>query len=156
MAEQDEQVVRIDEAVFGGSLEEIVGVLHDKLIQRKGPADQNRQGKARSPPRPARLLPGAGNGPGIPPDNADIQPSDVDPELQGIGANHPQNSSVPEPLFDLPANLWEVSPAVSPDEIPIPFFPFHPILKVFGQYLHVEPTGGEYDGLNSPFYEWVC
>jgi len=128
---------------------------HDELIQRKGPADQNRQGKARSPPRPARLLPGAGNGPGIPPDNAGIQPSDVDSELQGIGADHSQHLSVPEPLFNLPANLWEISPTVPPDEIPIPFFPFDSILKVFGQYLHVKPAGGEYDGLNSPLYERV-
>ena len=43
MAEQDEEVVRVDQSVLRGSSEEIVRVLNDELIQGLAPGDENRQ-----------------------------------------------------------------------------------------------------------------
>ncbi len=99
-------------------------------------------------------MPCAGNGSRVPCDNANIEPSDVNSQLQGIGGNHAQHLSLLETLLDFPPGHGKISPAVPSDDIPIPLFPFYTVFQVFGENLHVEPTGGKDDGLNSPIDKW--
>ena len=61
MGKQNVEVVRLHQRVFRGGTEEIVRMLNDILIQRRGGSYQNGDSRILAPAGAPGLLPGAGN-----------------------------------------------------------------------------------------------
>ncbi len=152
MVQQDQEVVRVDPAVLRRAGEEVIGVLHDELIERRAPGDEERQALARAPARPARLLPGAGDGARIAAEDRRLQIADVDPQLQGVGRHDPHHLAAAEARLDLPAEVGEVSPAVAGDELGVHGLSLGElILQVLRQDLDVQAARGKDDRLDVVF-----
>ena len=152
VVQQDQQVVRVDPAEFRGAGEEVLGVLHDELVQRGAPGDKQREALTRAPSGPSGLLPGAGDRAGVAAEDGRLQVADVDPEFQRIGRHDPHHLASPQPRLDLPAEVRQVAPAVAGDELGFDRFSLRePVLEVLRQHLDVQPAGGEDDRLDVVF-----
>ena len=152
MVQQDQEVVRVDPAVLRRAGEEVIGVLHDELIERRAPGDEERQALPRAPAGPARLLPGAGDGARIAAEDRRLQIADVDPQLQGVGRHDPHHLPAAEARLDLPAEVREVSPAVAGDELGVHRLSLGElILQVLRQDLDVQAARGKDDRLDRRF-----
>ncbi len=103
----------------------------------------------RAPPRPARLLPGAGDGTGITRHDAGLQVADIDAQLQGVGADNTHHLPLTESLFHFPPQVGKIAPPVARHELGVAGLAFSElVLQVFRQDFHVEAAGGEDDGLD--------
>ena len=122
-------------------------VLDDVLVEggRRGHEDADRRVVAT--PRAAGTLPGRGYGSGISGHHHGIQGADVDPELEGVRGNHPQNLALAKLPLDLATLLGEVASAVAPHgrvaSRPAP----DRLLEVPGEHLRSEAVVGEHEGL---------
>ncbi len=157
MVQQDQKVVGVHAAVLGGAGEEVVRVLHDELVH--GVALGNQDGKAvpGPAPGPARLLPGAGDGARVARHDARLQVADVDAQLQRVGAHNAHDRAVAQPLFNVAPEVRQIAAPVAGDEVVVArdLCP-EGILEILGEHLHVEPAGGEHDGLDLVVDEVAC
>ena len=83
--DQDFQIVRLDEGVLGRAAEKIIGVLHDKLVQRGRGSDQHGARASAAPPGASGALPRGRNRPGVACHNRRVERANVNPQLQRIG-----------------------------------------------------------------------
>ncbi len=88
VVDQNEQIVRVDQPVFWSTGKEVIRMLHDELVERRGRSHQHRQRNAFTPTGPSRLLPGAGDRARIAGHDASVQRANVDPKLKGVGRDH--------------------------------------------------------------------
>src|SRR5579862_3119072 len=91
MAEQDFKIVGIDVGMLGRTVEEVIGVLDDVLIERRAGSYQHggRSGLAASGATGA--LPGGSDSSGIARHHHSVERSDVDAELERVGGDHGAN-----------------------------------------------------------------
>ena len=113
VARQDQEVVGVDEGPLGRLAEEVIWVVHDVLVQWAGARNQHSAGDIVPAACPSRLLPGAGDGSGIPAHDAGVQLADVDPQLQGVGRDHAPHLPLSKATLDLPPLLGKVAPPVA-------------------------------------------
>ena len=115
MLQQDQQVIGIDERLFGRAFEKVVGVMGQKLIERVGRGNQNGQRRLLLPPGPPGLLPRTGNRAGIADQHGRTQLADVDAKFEGAGGDDGFDVSAAQLLFDLAALTGQVAAAVGAD-----------------------------------------
>src|SRR5204863_260724 len=73
----------IDDRRLERAREELIGVRHEVLIERVGLRDEDDERFAVLPPHTADPLPGRHDAAGVADEDADIEPADVDAELEG-------------------------------------------------------------------------
>ncbi len=112
MVEQDLQIVRIDMGMLRRTIEEIVGMLHDVLIERRAGRHQHRSDAVcRRPARP-RAATWKRWCPDIPP-SPPRRGSDVDAQLQCVGGDHGADIAVAQLALDLAALLGQIAAAIA-------------------------------------------
>ena len=149
MAQQDIQVVRIQQGVLRALGQQIIRMVHDILVNRRGRGDEEHNAGPFPSSGTARLLPGAGNGSRIPAHHAGVQRTDVNAQLQRVGGYHSVHLSVPQALFNLPAFPGQIAAPVAPDFAGIAQrIPDH-VLQVAGQHFHRQPGPGKGNGLDA-------
>ena len=84
------RVIRIHHGRLGGPLHEILGVVHEILVQGIFPGHHDQGGILAAAPYPAASLPRGYDGPGIPHQQAEVQITDINTQLQGTGGYHRQ------------------------------------------------------------------
>jgi len=90
-------------------------MVDDELVDRPGPRDENGHARLRTPACPAHLLPRCRDGAGVPGEDRNVEPADVDAELEGIGADHAQDFARPKAGFDRPTLGGQVPAAIATD-----------------------------------------
>ena len=153
VAEEDVQVVRIEQGVFRGLMQEVVRVADDILVDGRRGRHKEYDAGALAPSRAPRLLPRAGNGAGISAQNAGIQRADVDAQFKGVGGHHRVNLPGAEAALDFPSLGGQVSAPVAPHASRVAQGVAHQILQVFRQHLHRQPGAGKGDGLDAVFQQ---
>src|SRR3984893_9078438 len=95
------------------------------------------------------LLPGAGDGPGVAAQDRGIKVSDIDPQLEGIRADHPTHRSVAQAMFDLTTLQWKVAATVAADRASLAESIGERLLQIAEQDLDLEAGAAEDDGLHA-------
>ena len=111
------QVGRVDEAALGGAAEEVVRVVGDELVERRGREHQRGDGWLIAPADAAHLLEGRGDGAGVAGQDGRFEPADVDAKLQGVRRHDAAHRAVADAALDGPALAGEVAAAITPDRV---------------------------------------
>ena len=153
MVQQDLEVVRIHIAVLGRMVEEVVGVLNDKLVERRAGSHQQRGGTAFAAARPARPLPGGSNGARITRHHRHVEAADIDAQLEGVGGNHAQQSPFAQVALNFPPFERQIPAPVSANH----FRAHRPPGKIFFQVSHQNFRGqarvGKDNGFQAPHHK---
>ena len=121
MLGHDAEVVRVDAPVLRCRFEEVLGVVHQVLVDGVVPGDQHRQRGGLPTTGPAGLLPRRGDGARVAGDDARIEAADVDAELERVRRHDALHVAVAEPPLDAPSLLGQVATAVSLGALSQPF-----------------------------------
>ena len=78
-------------------------------------------------------------------ENRQLEGTDVDPELQGVGADHPPDGAVPQSPLDCPALVRQVAAAVSRNLAGGEGAIFEVLPDPVEEQFHVRPGSGEHD-----------
>ena len=148
MIGEDDEVVGVDERVFGRALEEIVGVFDDVLVEGAGAGNENRQRGLLAASGAARLLPGAGNRAGEAGDHAGLKLADVDAQFQRVRGHHRPHLARPQARFDGAAFGGEIAAAVAAEFVRVATGVAHGIAQIGEQQFGAQPRTGEKDGLH--------
>ena len=149
VGEQDVQVVRVDERVFRRRVKKVVGITRDKLIDRRTRRHQHRRRSPRPSPRAARSLPCGGDGSRVAGHNRHVEGTDVDAELQRAGGHHAPYVPIPQTTFNLTPSQWEISPAVSTNDLRSAGRSGKRVLHVRRQNFGGQPALREHDDLQA-------
>ena len=143
MLGDDHRIVRIDHRALESPAEKILRVVHEILVQGILLGDQGHQGFPVGPAHPSSPLPGGRHRPRVADQEANIQPADIDPQLQGAGGDHPQELARDQLGLDLPPLFREEPGPVRAD----PSSQVRPVLQNPGvQQLGDLPRLGERQG----------
>src|SRR5260370_11457384 len=115
MIDEDFQVVGLDEGVLRSVAEEIVGMAHDELIERRGGSNQHGAGASAAAAGAAGALPGGGDGAGISGHDDGIEGADIDAEFERAGGNDAAAFSIAEAAFDFAAFVRRIAAARAAD-----------------------------------------
>ncbi len=151
MGHQDIQVIRIDERMLRTGIQEELRMPDDVLIQRIAGGNHQGNGSIASASRTSGLLPAAGYGAGITAHNAYLKLSNIDPQLQRVGADHSQYPAGTKAMLNLPSFLRQITAAISADAAGgTGLVPHHP-LQIHHQYFHRQTAPGKNNGLYAIF-----
>src|SRR2546426_10768355 len=75
-------------------------MMDDVLVDRCAGGDEDRHARALPPSSPPELLPRPRDGARVAGQDRDVQPADVDPELEGIRRDHAENLTGAKAAFD--------------------------------------------------------
>ena len=153
VAEENVQVIGVEQRVFRGLVQEVVRVADDILVDGRRGCHEEHNAGALAPSGASRLLPRAGDGAGVSAQHARIQRADVDAQFEGVGGHHRVNLPGTKPALDFPALGGQVSAPVAPHPARVAQGVTHQILQVFRQHLHRQPGAGEGDGLDAVFQQ---
>ena len=145
--DEDLKVLRVDQTPLGRPFEEVVRVLDHELVDRCRVRHQHRRRGAAAASRPARLLPGGGDGSGVAGDHRDVEAADVDPEFQRVRGDDAEDAPVLDAVLDFPPFLRKVAAAVAADEVAPVGTGFDVLLQVLDEHLGLGPGAGEHDRL---------
>ena len=151
VAEEDVQVIRIQQGVFRALAKEIIRVADDILVDRGGRGHIKYDAGALAAASAAGLLPGRSNGARVAAQHTGVQRADVDAEFQGVGGDDRVYIAGSQALFDLAALCGEVSAAIAAHPARVAQRIAHQVLQVLRQHLHRQTGTGEGDGLNAVF-----
>ena len=90
-------------------------MVDEVLVQRIAGRHVNRGRRPPPPPGPADLLPGTGDGARIAAEDRGIKVANIDPQLQGIGADHAAHRTVAKAVLDLAPLQRQVAAPVAAD-----------------------------------------
>ncbi len=113
MIDEDFQIVRLDESVFGSIAEKIIWMAHDELIERRRGSHQHRAGASAAPSRAAGALPGGGDRAWITCHDDGIERADINAKFERAGGNHAANFSVAEAALYFAALVRQVAAAIA-------------------------------------------
>jgi len=116
--------------------------------ERVAAGDEEGEGLPLPPPGAPHLLPTAGDGARVAHQDARLQPPDVDPQLQGVGAHHGADATLPDPPLDGAPLVGKVSPAVALHPPLRPLAAGSRLLHVGEKHLHGQPAAAENDRLD--------
>src|SRR5258708_24578904 len=103
MIDEDFEIVGLDEGVLRSVAEEIVGMAHDELIERRGRCDQHGTRASAAAAGAPGALPSGGDGAGIASHDDGIEGADINAKLERAGRNNSPDFSIPEAPFDFTA-----------------------------------------------------
>jgi hypothetical protein len=104
--------VRIHARGLGGPAEQVLRPAHQVLVHGVVVGDEHHEGWGAASAGAARLLPDAGERGRGADQHRHVQPADVDPQLQRVGADDAAKLAGEERLLDRPALLGQVTAAV--------------------------------------------
>ncbi len=107
-------VVRVQHGVLEGAAQELVRVRHQVLIERIGLRDQRDHAVAGAPDA-ARALPGRDLAARVPDQDADVEASHVDAELERRGGDHAGELAAEQAPLDLAPLLGQEARAIGAD-----------------------------------------
>ncbi len=113
MVHEDERVVRIHARVLGRRPEEVLGVGHHELVQRRARRHQDGRRPAAATAGAAGLLPERRDPAGIASQHRDVQVADVDAELERVGRDDAEHLALAQALLDRPAPGGQVAAAIA-------------------------------------------
>ena len=142
-----------DPGALVGRLEELLRVVHVKLINRVVPCDQHGQRGRLCPATPSGLLPDTRDCPRESRKHRGVQAADVDAELHRVSRDQPDDVSVLQPPLRVPPVVREVAGTVWLDALPRTV---QHIPGVVAYPLHTRPAPGERHGLHTPADQPGC
>ena len=149
VADGDVRVVRVHHRLLRVLREEVFGVGHQVLVNRRVPADEKDQRILALSAGPARLLPQAGDRAGIPHEEAGVEAADVNAELECVRARHAENLLAHEFLLDLAPLLRQVAAAVGAHRLrQLPRHWPEPVAAVLENQLRCEARAHKRDRLH--------
>ncbi len=110
-------VARVDQRLLVGPGKERLRMPHQVLVQRVVLTDEHGKRRPVSPPRPAGLLPGAGDTARIADEDGGVQLAHVDAQLQGVGRGDGQQLAGEQASLDLTPFLGGIAAAVRSDAL---------------------------------------
>ena len=111
----DVRVRGIDHRGFRRLVEEVVGVVHEVLVERIVLGDEHREGVGVAPPGPPGLLPHRGAGARVAREHGGIERADVDAQLEGARGGDRHDLAGGELALDPAPVLREVAGSVARD-----------------------------------------
>src|SRR6266446_5427251 len=90
-------------------------MMDDVLVHRCAGGDEDRHARALPPSCPPELLPGRRDGARVASQDRDVEPADVDPELEGVRGDHAENLTVAKSVLDGAPFRRQVPAAVAAD-----------------------------------------
>src|SRR5690625_3483048 len=114
MADQNHQIIRVDQSILRRTVEKIIRMIGHVLIERGTGSDHNRKGNALTSTGPACLLPGACDGSRISCHDACFELSYVNAQLECVGTDNSKNVTLSKSLFDLAPLVREIATAITP------------------------------------------
>ncbi len=147
MVHQDQELVRRDARMLGRGAEKEVGIAYDELVEGLARAHQHAERGAVAAPCPAEPLPGAGDGPGIAVQDADIERPDIHPQLERRCRDHAIHSPGTQLPLRRPALGRQVAAAIGEHPCGFPPIAVEDVLHVLGDDFDHEPRIREDDGL---------
>src|SRR5271163_1304181 len=108
MINENFEIVGLDERVLRSVAEEIVGMPHDELIERRRRSHHYGAGTAAAASRAPGALPGGGNRSGVAGHHYGIQRADVNSQFQGAGGDNSADAPIAETALDFPALVGKI------------------------------------------------
>src|SRR5215813_958944 len=137
VADDDVNIVGIDETHFRRLTQEILWMIHDELIERRTRRYQNCHRRSAAPARSSHALPRRCNRPGISRKHRDIQAADIDSQFQSIRGYDATNAAIPQAPLDLPSFIRQVTSTITDDDIVQPWVDrFRSLLERSFQVIH--------------------
>lgn len=144
------KIVWLNMRVLGRVPEEIVRMLHDKLIERSRGSDEHRARTSCTPSRAAGPLPGRSNRSRIPGHHTGIEGTNVDSKFERVCSDHSQNAAVAQTAFNLAPFSWQIASTVSANRFFLAWFRRIRLLQIGQNDFRVQPGIGEDDRLQLP------
>ncbi len=120
VGEQDVEVVRVEPRLLRPAAEQELRVVDDVLVHRRGRGDEHGDAHVAAPPRPAHLLPRRRDRARVAGQDRDVQPADVDAELERVGGDDAEDLAVAQAALDRAPLRGQVAAAVAADPAPRP------------------------------------
>src|SRR6266705_5476305 len=117
---QQMQVVGIHEAGLRRTLEHVLRMLDDVLVDRGRGGDEEGRRQILAPPGPTHLLPRRGDRSGIAKKHGGLKGTDVDAELERVRRDDAADRTVAQTLLDGAPLGWEVATAIAADKVSRP------------------------------------
>ena len=155
MIDEDFEIVGLDEGVLRSVAEEIVGMTHDELIERRGRCDQHGTRASAAAAGAPGPLPGGGDGAGIAGHDHGVERADVNAELQRTGRNHSADFSIAEAAFDFAPFVRQVTSAVAANSFRFSRQPGIRLLQIGEKNFRVQARVGEDYRLQIVFQEFL-
>ena len=155
MIDENLEIVRLDERVFGRIAEEIVRVADDELIERRRGSDQHGAGAARAAAGAAGALPGRSDRAGIAGEHGGVERADVDAELERAGRDHTANAALAEAALDLASFTGEVAAAIAANRLRLRRRMWIGLFEISQQEFRVQAAVGENNGLQVAFQKFL-
>ncbi len=155
MIDEDFQIVRLDEGVFGSIAEEIVRMANDELIERRRRRHQHRARASAAASGAAGALPGGGDGAGVTGHDDGVERTDVNAELESAGGNHSANYSIAEAAFDFAALVRQVAAAIAANGFRFSRQVRIRLLQIGQENFSLQARIGEDDGLQIVFQKFL-
>src|SRR6476619_7727648 len=112
------QFVRVEACLLGRPLEQELRVVDDVLVDRRPRGDQDGDARALPPARPAELLPRGRHRPWVAGEDRDIEPPDVDAELERVRGDDAKHLAVAQAVLDRPSLSGPVAAPVAANAAP--------------------------------------
>src|SRR5467141_3506929 len=155
MIDEDFQIVWLDEGVLRRVAEEIVGMAHDELIERRGGSHQHGARASAAAASAPSALPGDGDGAWIAGHDDGIEGADINAELKRARRNNSTDFSIAEATFDFAALIRQVAAAVSANGFRFSRQPGIRLLQIGKENLRVQARVREDHGLQIVFQEFL-
>src|ERR1700687_3419071 len=155
MIDEDFQIVRLDEGVLRCVAEEIVGMAHDELIERRGGSHQHGARATAAAASASGALPSGGDGARISGHDYGIEGADIDAEFERARRNNSTDFSIAEAAFDFAALVRQVTAAVAANGFRFSRQPGIRLLQISQENFRVEARIGEDHGLQIVFQEFL-
>ncbi len=147
VGEQDVEVVRVEPGFLRRALEQELGVVDHVLVDRRAGGHEDRHARPLAPARPPELLPRGRDRARVAGQHGDVQPPDVDAQLQGVRGDDPEDLAVPQATFDGPPFGREVAAAIATDPAARPVVLAQRLAQAGQEDLHRGPRAAEHDRL---------
>ncbi len=154
MAQEDQQVVRLDQGVFRRASEKVLRMTGQVLVHGVRTGHQDSQRRGLFPAGAARLLKGCCDAARVTDQHRCVHAADVDAQFQGVGGNNSFDLAPAQAFLDGTALLGQVAATVTSHLVGVSQ---DLLLAQVGQpQLHAAPGASENDGLNVLGQQFGC
>src|ERR1700674_590196 len=155
MIDEDFEIVGLNEGVLRRVAEEIVGMAHDELIERRGGSYQHGARASAAAAGTAGALPGSGDGARIAGHYDGIEGADINAELERAGRDDTADFSIAEAAFDFAAFVRQVAATIAANGFWFSRQPGIRLLQISEENFRVQARIGEDHRLQIVFQEFL-